>query len=131
MLHLLPVASLTHHLAHEFSVSSLFSYSAPSSDSTTRQDANFHFARVFKGDTVAVARVRHEHYLFSRLKLRTHPGVQLHVLEIGCGIGSAAFELAEYANVTVIGIDEDVQKVRALLLSKLSLETQLVWEMKG
>ena len=111
------MASLAHHISHEFSVSSLFSYLQSSSDSSARQDSNFHFSRVFKGDTVAVARVRHEHYLFSRLKLRTRPGVQLRVLEIGCGIGSAAFELAEYANVMVVGIDEDVQKVRTMLLS--------------
>ena len=113
------VTSLVRHLPYGSSSSSLFSHSP--SFSTPRQGGDFHFTRVFKGDTVAVAQVRHEHYLFARLKLRALPGEQLHVLEIGCGIGSAALELAEYANVMVVGIDEDALKVCIELLSDFSV----------
>ena len=113
------MTSLVRNLPYGSSSSSLFSHSP--SFSTPRQGGDFHFARVFKGDTVAVAQVRHEHYLFVRLKLRARPGEQLHVLEIGCGIGSAALELAKFANVMVVGVDEDALKVCIELLSDFSV----------
>ena len=109
MVHWSPMSSLACHLSN-----ASHPHSPPSRDisnSSSDFGADFHFARIFKGDSPAIARTRHEHYLFSRLKLRARPGVQLRVLEVGCGAGSTALELAEYANVMVVGVDEDGQQV--------------------
>lgn len=97
-------------LMHRFTYSSRSSCSSQGFSLETR-DGDHHFHRIFKGDTSDIARARHQHNLFSRLKLRTRPGIQKHVLEIGCGSGEAALELAEYANVMVVGIDESARQV--------------------
>ncbi len=76
---------------------------------------DFHFYRAFRGDQSGVSRQRHKHYLFSRLRLK--PGMR--VLDVGCGTGSAALELAQFANVHVCGVDTDPQKV-----SKAALDYQ-------
>jgi SAM-dependent methyltransferase len=69
---------------------------------------DFHFARIFRGDLLPTAIARHEHYLMARLGLK--PGMR--VLNVGCGTGSAAFELANFANVNVVGVDNEYHKVR-------------------
>ena len=37
----------------------------------------------------------------------------MRVLEVGCGVGTNAFELANFADVFVVGIDSDRSKVRS------------------
>lgn len=101
-----PMPSLTRHLPYS-------SRSSQPSQSNSR-DNDFCFHRIFKGDTPDIARARHQHNIFSRLKLRTRPGVQLRVLEIGCGSGSASLELAKYANVLVLGVDDNARHVSSI-----------------
>ncbi|EAU83718.1 sterol 24-C-methyltransferase [Coprinopsis cinerea okayama7 len=77
--------------------------------------SDFHFSRVYRGDSFAVSLARHEHYLFMRLELK--PGMR--ALEIGCQSGDAAFELAQFSNVTVVGVDSDPEKIsRAIAVSQ-------------
>ncbi|SJL07988.1 related to delta(24)-sterol c-methyltransferase (erg6) [Armillaria ostoyae] len=68
---------------------------------------NFHFSALYRGDKYQAAYARHQHYLFSKLNLR--PGMR--VLEVGCGRGTAAVELATFANVSVVGIDSDASLI--------------------
>jgi len=75
----------------------------------------FHFSRLYHGDKLDKALARHEHYLFSRLALRSG----MRVLDIGCGVGQVALELANFYNVQVIGIDKCLKNVPILFL-KLS-----------
>lgn len=66
-----------------------------------------HFFRLYRGDTIEMALARHRQYLWSQLSLK--PG--MHVLEIGSGYGAAAVELNHFAGVSVVGIDNDSNKV--------------------
>ncbi|THH08427.1 hypothetical protein EW145_g2714 [Phellinidium pouzarii] len=69
--------------------------------------SSFHFSRLSKGDIQAVSTARHEHYLFPHLNLRSG----MHILDFGCGDGSTALELAEFAGVSVVGVDPDMLKI--------------------
>jgi sterol 24-C-methyltransferase len=65
---------------------------------------HFHFSRLFADELVTNSIARHEHYLSSQLELR--PGMK--VLDIGCGLGGAAREIARFfSNVTVVGVNND------------------------
>ncbi|KAK0187626.1 hypothetical protein F5146DRAFT_1206560 [Armillaria mellea] len=68
---------------------------------------NFHFAVLYRGDEYQAACARHQNYLFSRLNLRAG----MRVLEVGCGRGTAVVELANFASVSVVGIDKDPSSV--------------------
>lgn len=73
---------------------------------------SFHFSRLYHGDKLDKALARHEHYLFSRLALRSG----MRVLDIGCGAGQVALELANFYDVRVIGIDKSLEKVLNFIL---------------
>ena len=73
---------------------------------------SFHFSRLYHGDKLDKALARHEHYLFSRLSLRSG----MRVLDIGCGAGQVALELANFYNVRVIGIDKSLKNVPNFIL---------------
>lgn len=79
----------------------------PSISSMNSHSVNSHFSRIMKGDRPTMALLRHEHYLFSHMKLVS--GMQ--ILEIGCGVGTAAFELANFVEASIIGLDADPSKV--------------------
>lgn len=83
----------------------ILSYSA----APRRKD--FHFCRLYPGDDFATSLSRHEHYLCLKLKLK--PGDN--VLVLGCGTGDIVFELINYADVNVIGFDEDADKIEQAL----------------
>lgn len=79
--------------------------------SATIRRKDFHFCRLYPGDDFATSLSRHEHYLCLKLKLK--PGDN--VLVIGCGTGDIVFELINYADVNVIGFDEDADKIQQAL----------------
>jgi sterol 24-C-methyltransferase len=63
---------------------------------------SFHFCRYPRGrEPVPQAMARHEHYLASHLNI--HPGMK--VLDVGCGIGGPAKEIAAFLGCKVIGIN--------------------------
>ncbi|PLB52027.1 S-adenosyl-L-methionine-dependent methyltransferase [Aspergillus steynii IBT 23096] len=74
---------------------------------------SFHVCRQVPGESFRAAMTRHEHYLALRLGLK--PGQR--VLDVGCGIGGPAREIARFAEVEVCGIDSclaHIQRAQAL-----------------
>ncbi|PCH35373.1 delta-sterol C-methyltransferase [Wolfiporia cocos MD-104 SS10] len=64
---------------------------------------SFHFCRFYKGEAFATALARHEHYLAAQMSLR--PGMR--VLDVGCGIGGPARQVARFADVQVVGVNNN------------------------
>ncbi|EAU81938.1 sterol 24-C-methyltransferase [Coprinopsis cinerea okayama7 len=72
---------------------------------------SFHFSRFYKGEAFAASLARHEHYLAAQMKLR--PGMR--VLDVGCGIGGPAREIAQFSDVEIVGLNNNefqVQRAR-------------------
>ncbi|KAF8714552.1 putativecycloartenol-C-24-methyltransferase 1, partial [Rhizoctonia solani] len=71
---------------------------------------SFHFSRFYRGEAFAQSLARHEHYLASMMKLR--PGMR--VLDVGCGVGGPAREIAIFSSAHVVGVNNnDFQLGRA------------------
>lgn len=68
---------------------------------------NFHFARYYPGEAFYQALARHEHFLAHRMNLR--PGMR--VLDVGCGVGGPAREIARFAGVTIVGVNNNAYQV--------------------
>lgn len=62
---------------------------------------SFHFAPRAKNETFAASLARHEHYLALLLQLK--PG--MHVLDLGCGVGGPAREIARFSGCHVTGVN--------------------------
>ncbi|KZP33763.1 hypothetical protein FIBSPDRAFT_915884 [Athelia psychrophila] len=72
---------------------------------------SFHFSRFYKGESFSNSLARHEHYLSSYMNLR--PGMR--VLDVGCGVGGPAREIATFSDSTIIGLnnnDFQIQRAR-------------------
>jgi len=84
---------------------------------------NFHFARYYPGEAFYQAIARHEHYL--ALKMNLKPGMR--VLDVGCGVGGPAREIARFAGVTIVGVNNNAYQVdRATkLTAKADLSDQI------
>ena len=64
---------------------------------------SFHFSRFYKGEAFAASLARHEHYLAAQMSLR--PGMR--VLDVGCGVGGPAREIARFADVNIVGLNNN------------------------
>ncbi|KAB8338800.1 hypothetical protein FH972_021745 [Carpinus fangiana] len=84
---------------------------------------SFHFCRFAHGEPFRQALARHEHYLALMMNLR--PGMR--VLDVGCGVGGPAREIAKFTGATIVGLNNnDYQIDRANNYSvKQGLEKQL------
>jgi len=69
---------------------------------------SFHFSRFYKGESFAASLARHEHYLAAKMNLR--PGMR--VLDVGCGVGGPAREIARFAEVNIVGLNNNEFQVR-------------------
>ncbi|KZS92828.1 hypothetical protein SISNIDRAFT_412328 [Sistotremastrum niveocremeum HHB9708] len=87
---------------------------------------SFHFSRFYKGEAFAQSLARHEHYLAAQMKLK--PGML--VLDVGCGVGGPARELVRFADVRIIGLNNnDFQIARARKYTKRAgLEDRLTFQ---
>ena len=75
---------------------------------------SFHFSRFYPGEAFAASLARHEHYLAAQMTLR--PGMR--VLDVGCGVGGPAREIARFADVNIVGLNNnDFQVGRARKLT--------------
>lgn len=68
----------------------------------------FHFAPRFRNETLRESLLRHEHYLALCLALRAGETV----LDVGCGIGGPMRNIARFAEVDVLGINNNTYQVR-------------------
>ncbi|RKP23776.1 S-adenosyl-L-methionine-dependent methyltransferase, partial [Syncephalis pseudoplumigaleata] len=68
---------------------------------------SFHFARHYPGETFRQSIARHEHYLAHRLGLQP----DMHVLDVGCGVGGPAREMIHFANVKVTGLNNNAYQL--------------------
>lgn len=68
---------------------------------------SFHFCRFYKGEGFQAGLSRHEHYLAAQMGLR--PGMR--VLDVGCGIGGPAREIARFSGVNIVGINNNAFQV--------------------
>ena len=72
---------------------------------------SFHFSRFYKGESFTSALVRHEHYLSAQMNLK--PGMR--VLDVGCGVGAPAREIAQFSDATIVGLNNNefqIQRAR-------------------
>ncbi|KAG0148584.1 hypothetical protein CROQUDRAFT_654666 [Cronartium quercuum f. sp. fusiforme G11] len=69
---------------------------------------NFHFARYYPGEPFYQAIARHEHYLAAKIGLQ--PGMR--VLDVGCGVGGPAREIARFSEVNIVGVNNNEYQVR-------------------
>lgn len=71
---------------------------------------SFHFSRFYKGEGFKASLARHEHYLAARMGLRSG----MKVLDVGCGVGGPAREIARFSDARIIGVNNnDFQVGRA------------------
>lgn len=86
---------------------------------------SFHFSRFYKGEAFLASLARHEHYLASQMNLR--PGMR--VLDVGCGVGGPAREIAQFSDAQIIGLNNnDFQLQRARKYTqKAGLENQVTF----
>jgi len=64
---------------------------------------SFHFSRFYKGEAFLASLARHEHYLAYKMDLR--PGMR--VLDVGCGVGGPAREIAQFTDTRIIGLNNN------------------------
>lgn len=86
---------------------------------------SFHFSRFYKGEAFAASLARHEHYLAAQMQLR--PGMR--VLDVGCGVGGPAREIAQFSDANIVGVNNnDFQIQRARKYTKQAgLEKQITF----
>jgi len=64
---------------------------------------SFHFSRFYPGEEFYASLARHEYYLASKMSLQ--PGMR--VLDVGCGVGGPARQIATFADVNVVGLNNN------------------------
>jgi sterol 24-C-methyltransferase len=68
---------------------------------------SFHFAARYRGESLAQSILRHEHYLALKLGL----GAGMDVLDVGCGIGGPARNIAQFTGARLTGINNNAYQV--------------------
>lgn len=72
----------------------------------------FHFCRYYKGEPFYQAIARHEHFLAAQTGIKP----KSRVLDVGCGVGGPAREIARFTDANVVGVNNNafqVQKANA------------------
>ncbi|MCO5570207.1 hypothetical protein L7F22_023925 [Adiantum nelumboides] len=68
---------------------------------------NFHFCRYYPGEAFYQALARHEHFLAHSMHLRP----KMRVLDVGCGVGGPAREIARFADVEIVGLNNNEYQI--------------------
>lgn len=89
---------------------------------------SFHFCRFAVNEGFLQALARHEHYM--ALKLRLHEGMK--VLDVGCGVGGPARQIATFSGCNVVGLNNNGYQIeRATNYAKMEGLDKLVSFVKG
>jgi sterol 24-C-methyltransferase len=76
---------------------------------------SFHFCRYSKGEAFKQAAARHEHYLALRMGLMSG----MNVLDVGCGVGGPARQIAKFTGCNIVGLNNnDYQIERGMAYAK-------------
>ena len=79
----------------------------------------FHFAPRRRGERLKDSMIRHQHFLADRLALE--PGMQ--VVDLGCGVGGPARNIARHSGASIVGLNINAYQVeRAKLQAKRAKE---------
>lgn len=82
----------------------------PAPTPSTSPGSSFHFCRFFPGEGFTAALARHEYSLASKIGLKAG----MRVLDVGCGIGGPARNIARFSDANIVGINNnDFQVARA------------------
>ncbi|RKU42630.1 Delta(24)-sterol C-methyltransferase [Coniochaeta pulveracea] len=86
---------------------------------------SFHFCRFSKGESFHAAIARHEHYLAAQIGIKKG----MKVLDVGCGVGGPAREIAKFTDAHITGLNNnDYQIDRATQYAvKAGLSDQLTF----
>jgi sterol 24-C-methyltransferase len=68
---------------------------------------SFHFCRFAPGETFLQALARHEHYLAHRVGI----DASMTVLDVGCGVGKPARQIATFTGCKVVGLNNNEYQV--------------------
>lgn len=84
---------------------------------------SFHFSRYYQGEPFGQATARHEHYLASKIGIKEG----WKVLDVGCGVGGPAREIARFTGAHITGLNNnDYQIEKAMHYAKsFGLEKQM------
>lgn len=72
---------------------------------------SFHFAPRYFDEGIKESILRHEHFLASKLNVR--PGDR--ILDVGCGVGGPARNIARFTGAHVTGLNNNSYQVRNYL----------------
>lgn len=64
---------------------------------------SFHFSRFYRGESFAASLARHEHFLAAKMNIK--PGMR--VLDVGCGVGGPAREIATFTDANIVGLNNN------------------------
>jgi sterol 24-C-methyltransferase len=86
---------------------------------------SFHFSRFYKGEAFSQSLARHEHFLAAKMGLK--PGMR--VLDVGCGVGGPAREIAQFTDCNIVGVNNNEFQVgRARnYTKKINLQDQVTF----
>lgn len=68
---------------------------------------SFHFCRFSIGEPFLQALARHEHYLAYKLGIKGG----MEVLDVGCGVGGPAREIAQFTGCQVVGVNNNAYQI--------------------
>jgi sterol 24-C-methyltransferase len=68
---------------------------------------SFHLCRFAPGESLLQALARHEHYLAHRMGLTEN----MTVLDVGCGVGKPAREIATFTGCSVVGLNNNAYQI--------------------
>jgi sterol 24-C-methyltransferase len=84
---------------------------------------SFHFSRAARGEAFQQSLSRHEHYLAHMMNIRKG----MKVLDVGCGVGGPAREIAKFTGAYVTGLNLNEYQVEraSRYTAKLGMEDQV------
>jgi sterol 24-C-methyltransferase len=68
---------------------------------------SFHFCRFAPAESFLQALARHEHYLAHRINITD----SMTVLDVGCGVGKPAREIATFTGCNVVGLNNNAYQI--------------------